>query len=67
MTEISLIVKLYNQFTSPQVENVFSVSPASRKGQINGAVSRNIRIKRVAPCRCLDGHVKEPYEMSTVL
>ena len=25
------------------------------------------RIKRVAPCRCLDGHVKEPYEMSMAL
>ena len=24
-------------------------------------------MKRVAPCRCLDGHVKEPYEMSMAL
>ena len=23
-----------------------------------------ITIKRVVPCRCLDGHVKEPQEMS---
>ena len=30
----------------------------------NGAVCRNHRIKRVVPCRCLDWHVKEPYEMS---
>ena len=30
-------------------------------------VSRNNRIKRVAPCRCLDGVVKEPYEMSMTL
>ena len=22
-----------------------------------------ITVKRVIPCRCLDGHVKEPYEM----
>ena len=28
---------------------------------------RNNRIKREAPCRCLDGHVKEPYEMSMAL
>ena len=35
-----------------------------RKRRLNGAVSRNNRIKRLAPCRCLDGHVKEPYEMS---
>ena len=25
-----------------------------------------ITVKRLAPCRCLDGHVKEPYEMSMV-
>ena len=31
------------------------------------AVSRNNRIKRLTPCRCLDGHVKEPYEMSMTL
>ena len=35
-----------------------------RKRRLNGAVSRNNRIKRLAPCRCLDGHVKEPNEMS---
>ena len=35
-----------------------------RKRRLNGAVCRNHRIKRVVPCRCLDGHVKEPYEMS---
>ena len=23
-----------------------------------------ITVQRVAPCRCLDGHAKEPYEMS---
>ena len=39
------------------VENVSSVSPACRKRRLNGAVSRNNRIKRVAPCRCLDRHV----------
>ena len=26
-----------------------------------------ITVKRVAPCRCFDGHVKEPYELSMVL
>ena len=35
-----------------------------RKRLLNGAVCWNHRIKRVVPCRCLDGHVKEPYEMS---
>ena len=34
------------------------------KRRLNGTVCRNHRIKRVVPCRCLDGHVKEPYEMS---
>ena len=35
-----------------------------RKRRLIGAVCRNHRIKRVVPCRCLNGHVKEPYEMS---
>ena len=26
-----------------------------------------ITVKRGIPCRCLDGHVKEPYEMSMAL
>ena len=26
-----------------------------------------ITVKRVAPCWCFDGHVKEPYEMSMAL
>ena len=41
-----------------------SVSPACRKRRLNGTVSRNNRIKRLDTCRCLDGQVKEPYEMS---
>ena len=32
-----------------------------------GAVCRNYRIKRLVPCRSLDGHVKESYEMSMAL
>ena len=35
-----------------QVENVSSVSLACRKRRLNGVVSRNNRIKRLAPCRC---------------
>ena len=35
-----------------------------RKRRRIWAVCRNHRIKRVVPCRCLDGHIKEPYEMS---
>ena len=46
------------------IKNVSSVSPACRKRRLNGAVSRNNRIKSVASCRCLDEHFKEPYEMS---
>ena len=44
-----------------------SVSQACRKRRLIGAVCRNHRIKRLVPCRCLDGHVKEPYEMSIQL
>ena len=35
-------------------------NPSVRKRRLNGAFSRNNRIKR-------DGHVKEPYEMSMAL
>ena len=41
--------------------------PQRRKRRLNGAVSRNNRIKRVDPCWCWDRHVKEPYEMSMAL
>ena len=44
-----------------------SVSPACRKRRLNGAVSLNNGIKRLGPCRCLDRHVKEPYEISMAL
>ena len=37
------------------------------KGDLNEAVSRNNGIKRVAPCRYFDGHIKEPYEMYMAL
>ena len=40
-----------------------SVSPACRKGDLIWRFL-GITVKRVAPCRCLDGHVKEPYGMS---
>ena len=35
-----------------------SVSPAYRKRRLIWAVCRNHRIKRLVPCRCLDGHHK---------
>ena len=38
-----------------------------RKRRLNGAVCLNHRTKRVVPCRCWDGHVEEPYEMSMAL
>ena len=38
-----------------------------RKRRLIGAVCRNHRIKRLVLCRCLDGHVKEPCEMSMAL
>ena len=44
-----------------------SVYPACRKRRLIGAVCQNHRMKRLVSCRCLDGHVKEPYEMSMVL
>ena len=44
-----------------------SRSPACRKRRLIWAVCRNHRIKRLVPCQCLDGHVKEPYEMSMAL
>ena len=47
-----------------EVENVSYVTQAFRKKLQNGAVSWNNRIKRLVPCQCLGGHVKEPYEMS---
>ena len=44
-----------------------NVSQACRKRRLNGAVYQNNHIKRVVPCRCFDGHVKEPFEMSMAL
>ena len=38
-----------------------------RKRRLNGVVCRNHCIKRVVPCRCLDGHFKELCEMSMAL
>ena len=43
-----------------KVENTSSVSPACRKRRLNGAVCRNHRIKRVVPCRCRTGTLKNP-------
>ena len=42
-------------------------SHRNRKRRLIGAVCRNHRIKRVVPCRRLDRHIKEPYEMSMAL
>ena len=42
---------------------VLRISMCVVKGDWNGAVF-GITVKRLALCRCLDGHVKEPYEMS---
>ena len=44
-----------------------TISSAFCKKRLNGAVSRNNPIKRMAPCQCLDGHVKEPYKISMAL
>ena len=43
-----------------QVENTSSVSPACHKRRLNGAMCRNHRIKRVFPCRCMMGTLKNP-------
>ena len=53
--------------TGPGSENLSFVFQACRKRRLNVTVCRNNRIKRLAPCRCLDGHVKEPSEMSMSL
>ena len=42
------------------VKNTSSVSPACRKRGLNGAMCRNHRNKRVAPCRCVRGTLKNP-------
>ena len=54
--------KLYTPVRTPVVsdENTSSVSQVFRKRRLNGAVSRNNRIKRVAPCRCRTGTLKNP-------
>ena len=41
----------------------FPLFRLSALSSVNGAVSRNNRMKRVVPCRYLDGYVKENYEM----
>ena len=51
-------------YSDPRVS---SVSQACRERRLNGAISKNRRIKRLAPCRFFDGHVKEPCEMSYVV
>ena len=43
-----------------KVENTSSVSPGCRNRRLNGAVCRNYRIKRVVPCRCRTGTLKNP-------
>ena len=43
-----------------QVENTSSVPPACHKRRLTGAVCRNHRIKRVVPCRCRTGILKNP-------
>ena len=44
------------------LSNTSSVSPACRKRRLNGAVCRNHRIKRVVPCRCRSGTLKNPVK-----
>ena len=62
-----LLRQISSLFSSPMrtpggflVENTSSVSPACRKRRLNGAVCRNHRIKRVVPCRCRTGTLKNP-------
>ena len=47
-------------------ENRSSVSQACRKRRLNERFL-GITVKRVAPGRCLDGHVEEHYEMYMAL
>ena len=43
-----------------KVKNISSVSPACRKRRLNGAVCWNHHIKRVVPCWCRTGTLKNP-------
>ena len=55
--EVAICTYLHRQYIVVSLMTVY----------VSCNVFRNNRIKMVAPCRCLDGHVKEPYEMSMAL
>ena len=46
---------------------VYSVSPCVSENATKMGRFLGITVKRLTLCRCLDGHVKEPYEMSMAL
>ena len=54
------LVYAYWSLTGYILWNTSSVSPACRKGRLNGAVCRNHRINRVVPCLCWTGTLKNP-------
>ena len=67
-----VVVSIYNVIsiygmTLNTFLSIYSGMKMCRKRRLTGAVSRNNRMKGAAPCRFLDGHVKEPYEMSMAL
>ena len=57
---IFTVLLLFPPVRTPGVEKTSSVSPACRKRRLIGAVCRNHRIKRVVPCRCWTGTLKNP-------
>ena len=64
MSEEDIRLELASQGVMKVSRFILKKDGKDRKRRLNGAVCRNHRIKRVVPCRCWDGHVKEPYEMS---
>ena len=46
-----------------RLEEVLRIHMRVVKGDWNGAVSRSTA-ERLTPCRCFEGHIKEPYETS---
>ena len=48
-------------------KNMSSVSPCATSKATEIGRCLGITVKRLAPCRCLGGHIKEPYEISMAL
>ena len=63
----SHLLLLYFEVTPPWGTVAISRECVVRIPCVSWMATKWGSIKRVTPCRCLDGHVKEPYEMSMAL